>query len=413
MATTYTLTLLSEGAGSGPYYVVTYTTGSVYGPVQAGSPAYLPNVGSTDSVTIAENIGSFSYLAFKLNNGTGGDCELCNNSVIYTVTGSAPTGSCCAPTLDSLTITGSQVQISFTTGSSPCLNCGTITIETSTNGGSTWSTAQSNASCTASYLYTTSSVCSNQDVYFRLYQNCIGGTTSSYSNTGSIAVTGSGFTCCTPSITSLAVSASVTSSLILTYQTGSGVCCLSCSFITFVSSSDGGSTYGGDFTGSCGGGSVVVVGPPVGQTYYYKVQQTCSGSVTSSLSGPTSYENPAVPCGNVINVDNNATGGFGITSVTINGVAVSYVSGDNFTIDSGEFGAFTSNETGASVSVTVCYTSHTGDKHINLTDCANPAGSYCCDNLDTAGACCTFEGITLSCTSSCTLTIEANDGGCI
>ncbi len=64
MPSTYTLTLLSEQANSGPYYVVTYTTASIYGPVQAGSPAYLPDVGSTADVTIQENTAS--YLAFKL-----------------------------------------------------------------------------------------------------------------------------------------------------------------------------------------------------------------------------------------------------------------------------------------------------------------------------------------------------------
>jgi hypothetical protein len=79
----YLITLQSEGANSGPYYVVTYSTGSTYVPVISGSPAYLPNVGSTAFVIIPS--ASYTTLRFNLNNGIGGDCELCNNDVVYTV----------------------------------------------------------------------------------------------------------------------------------------------------------------------------------------------------------------------------------------------------------------------------------------------------------------------------------------
>jgi hypothetical protein len=85
----YKLTLQSESLNSGPYYVVTYSTGSAtYFPVVSGSPAYLPNTGSNATVVITS--GSYANLSFKLNNGVGGDCELCNNDVVYIVTGSAP-----------------------------------------------------------------------------------------------------------------------------------------------------------------------------------------------------------------------------------------------------------------------------------------------------------------------------------
>jgi hypothetical protein len=79
----YRITLTSEGVSSGPYYVVTYSTGSgTYFPVVAGSPAYLPNIGSTALITIPS--GSYTTLLLKLNNGIGG-CELCNNDVVYTI----------------------------------------------------------------------------------------------------------------------------------------------------------------------------------------------------------------------------------------------------------------------------------------------------------------------------------------
>lgn len=406
MPSSYSLTLLSQGLGSGPNYVVTYTTGSVYGPVLAGSPAYLPTVGSSAIVTISENTGSFSYLAFKLTNtGTG-----CNNTYIYTVTGSAPTpsGSCCAPTLTGTTITGSFVQVAFTTGSTLCLSCSAITVETSSNG-STWGIAEASASCTSSYLYPTSSACTGSNLYFRLYQQCVGGVTSSYSATSSVFISGSGQSCCSPSITNIAVSGSVTSSLLLSYITGSGACCLPCSYITIVSSSDGGSTFGGDFTASCGASPVTVVGPPLEQTYYYKIKQTCSGSVTSSFSATSSFANL---CTASINVDNNTTtGGLGITAVTVNTYPVTYVSGDNFTIDGGELGTFETNITGISVTVEITYTAHTGTKHINLSDCASPVNSFCDGALNTSGGTVMFEGVEINC--GCLLTIEANDGACL
>ena len=115
----YKLTLTSEGINSGPYYNVTYTTASVYYPVLAGSPAYLPNISS--SVVVSIPSGSFSYLAFNLNNGIGGDCELCNNNVTLIVTGSAPTTSTttttttAAPTTSTTTTTTTAAPTTSTT----------------------------------------------------------------------------------------------------------------------------------------------------------------------------------------------------------------------------------------------------------------------------------------------------------
>jgi hypothetical protein len=115
----YKLTLTSEGVSSGPYYNVTYTTASVYYPVLAGTPAYLPNVSS--SVVVSIPSGSFSYLAFNLNNGIGGDCELCNNNVTLVVTGSVPTTSTttttttAAPTTSTTTTTTTAAPTTSTT----------------------------------------------------------------------------------------------------------------------------------------------------------------------------------------------------------------------------------------------------------------------------------------------------------
>ena len=133
---TYGITLLTQGGNSGPNYIVTYTTASTYGPVAGGSPAYIPGTGSAYTWNVTINETSPAYLSFKLTSTAPG---LCSNTVEYTFTGSAPipTGSCCAPTITNTTITGSLVEVSFMTGSSLCLSCSSITVQTSSNG-TTW-----------------------------------------------------------------------------------------------------------------------------------------------------------------------------------------------------------------------------------------------------------------------------------
>ena len=289
----YQITLTSEAANSGPYYNVTYTTASVYNPVLSGTPAYLPEVG--DSVIVSIPSGSFSYLAFNLNNGVGGGCELCDNDVIFVVTGSAPTASCCTPTLDSVTPSGSFVNIAFTlpTASVSCLSCSTVTIQTSTNG-TTWGN-DSTGTCTSPRTITAPTAsCSSYTTYYRLYQTCSGSVTSSFSNTGSYFTSASEATCCTPSITSIALSGSSTSSLFVNYSAGATGCCLTCSFITLTTSSNG-ADWGGAVTASCTGSQFLVAAPSCSASSYYRLQQTCSGSVTSSFSATGSFTNNCPP----------------------------------------------------------------------------------------------------------------------
>ena len=80
----FNITLSAEGASSGPYYQVTFRSASIYMPVVAGSPAYLPTVGSQAVVTVP----SASFIQFKLTNGFE-DCSLCGNSVTFIATGSS------------------------------------------------------------------------------------------------------------------------------------------------------------------------------------------------------------------------------------------------------------------------------------------------------------------------------------
>lgn len=190
MPSSYNLTLTSEQANSGPYYVVTYTTASIYGPVLAGSPAFLPNVGSQAIVTISET--SSSYLAFKLTNNTSG-CEYCNNNVILTITGSAPVvptaSACCPPTITNVAVTGSTANIYFTTQSG-CADCVAITAQTSSDAVN-WG-SNTTSGCTSPFFFASSTgLPTGSYVDFRLQMTCSGSTSSSYSDIFSW-VTGSG-----------------------------------------------------------------------------------------------------------------------------------------------------------------------------------------------------------------------------
>ncbi len=112
---------------------------------------------------------------------------------------------------------------------------------------------------------------------------------SNYYATSSFISATSSF-CCTPTITSIEPSGSLTSSLFVNFATGSTGCCLACSFMTLVTSSNGVS-FGGAVTASCATGRFTTLAPSEGNTFYFKIQQTCTGSVTSSFSTVEAYTN--------------------------------------------------------------------------------------------------------------------------
>jgi len=91
MPVNFSITLNSAGGSSGPYYVVTYSTGSIFMPVLSGSPAYLPTVGSFATVTVPSEVTGSTYLAFNLNNNfTGDPCSVCDTDVILIYTSGSP-----------------------------------------------------------------------------------------------------------------------------------------------------------------------------------------------------------------------------------------------------------------------------------------------------------------------------------
>jgi hypothetical protein len=287
----YQIQLTSIGSNSGPYYNVTFTTASTFFPVLTGTPAFLPTTNSIANVTIPS--GSFDYLAFNLDNGVD-PCGLCDYDITVIVTGSAPTSSCCTPTLDSVTPSGSFVNVAFTLPlSASCLSCYSVTIQTSTNG-TTWGNDSTGVCTSPRTINAPTASCTEYTTYYRLYQTCDGSVTSSFSNTGSYFISASGNICCTPTIINTQLSGSSTSSLFVNYSVTSDICCLTCSFVTLQTSSNG-VDFGGDVTGSCVGSTFTIAAPACSTTGSYRLQQTCSGSVTSSYSAIVSFSNTCIP----------------------------------------------------------------------------------------------------------------------
>ena len=414
----YQLTLTSEQANSGPYYIVTYTTGSTFVPVLAGSPAFLPNVGSTAIVQIPSAASSASYLAFKLNNeGDQGPCAYCDNDVILVITGSTPTASICctgsllavnqclrytienfaAPTRffnytdcnrqsQTLTLTGftsasiclfdyefnSEVNIipagtctesgslsvlyNSSTASSTCLSCSFVTVQTSSNG-INWG-GNKTGSCGTSQsisLDLPSNISGSGSLYyFRIFQTCSGSVTSSFFNTGSLFVSAS-----LP--TSSCCEPTITSTTLsgsfvsLAFTLPASASCQSCSAIT-VETSVNNITWTGSNTAGCTSPFLYSTASlATASFHYFRMYQNCVGGATSSYSNTGS-----------LYISGSATGS-GCTGTTV------------FTIRNASCGGGTVNDIGLNG---VFFGSLSGPSTFPLTSTlygtkTNPSGLIC------------------------------------
>lgn len=295
----YKLTLTSEASNSGPYYVVTYSTGSTWMPVVSGSPAYLPDTGSTAIIVIPS--ASYSVLAFNLNNGTG--CELCDNDVVYVITGSFFT--CCTPTLNSISVasyysesvlnpsSSATMSANYTvTSGTYCYTCSYVVLERSIDSGSSWNTLAT-GSCESSVLYWPQQYSGGIDASYRIKTIC-GAVSSSASSTSSYDYPKA---CCEPTLGDITPSGSLTSSVFVNYTSSvSTTVCNSCSFVYAQSSSDG-TNWSPAVTSSCISSSVVMGAPQYsGSTYYYRLYQDCSSGYSNySATGSFTQTSGSTP----------------------------------------------------------------------------------------------------------------------
>jgi hypothetical protein len=165
------------------------------------------------------------------------------------VSGSIPPdpGTCCAPTITSITGSGANINIFFTT-SSGCAECTATTVQSSTNG-VTWG-SNNTGGCDSPRTITAPT----GSTYYRMFTNCASGATSSFSNTGSYtppvtpSPTGSQYNyyevskynCFPCSLNTTGLIARTTASVFLTtgnyYNNGDG-------YVYVVTNSDSGPSY--------------------------------------------------------------------------------------------------------------------------------------------------------------------------
>jgi hypothetical protein len=96
-----------------------------------------------------------------------------------------------------------------------------------------------------------------------------------------------------------------------------------------------------------------------------------------------------------------------ITSVAVNETSVTYVSGQNFTINAGQNGTFSTDQLGT-YDVEVSYNSHTPGQNITIVDSDNNTQ---CFDLDGESGSHVFTGVVV--TGGTTVTITISDGACL
>lgn len=143
---------------------------------------------------------------------------------------------------------------------------------------------------------------------------------------------------------------------------------------------------------------------------------TCTDSITqiipcattSTTTSTTSTTSTTTAPSNVdIFIDNNNSLDIPITGMTIGGVAVTYSSGQNFTIPAGNNGNFTSSELGTKT-VTITYGSHIPGQNITFVDSAS---NITCKDLNGSAGSFTIVGATI--TGGTTIYVTAADGACV
>jgi len=131
---------------------------------------------------------------------------------------------------------------------------------------------------------------------------------------------------------------------------------------------------------------------------------TTTTTSTTTTSSTTTTTTPSLVD---IFIDNNNSLDIPITGMTINGVAVTYDSGSNFTINAGNNGNFTSAQLGV-YTVVISYGSHTPGQNITFVDSDN---NITCQDLNGSGG--TFTIPSSSINGGTTIYVTAADGACI
>ena len=138
---------------------------------------------------------------------------------------------------------------------------------------------------------------------------------------------------------------------------------------------------------------------------------TTSTTTTTTTVAPTTTTTSTTTTTTTTNevlivIDNTNSLNIPITGMTINGVAVTYESGTNFTITAGNNGNFSSTETGTQT-VVITYGSHISGQNIVFIDSAS---EITCKDLNGSAGSFTIPSSTI--TAGTTIYVTATDGAC-
>jgi hypothetical protein len=95
-----------------------------------------------------------------------------------------------------------------------------------------------------------------------------------------------------------------------------------------------------------------------------------------------------------------------ITDITVGGVSVTYYSGTNFPINSGDVGSFTTTNVG-NYTIRVYYGTHIAGQNITVVDSSSVL--TCCD-LNPGGGLCLISGADLDTITA--VQVSVSDGAC-
>jgi len=194
--------------------------------------------------------------------------------------------------------------------------------------------------------------------------------------------------------------------LTIDYQVNSGSASLLAVYgtntlsITGLVSTNGSTTYSYTYNPSVGTilGITFSTRQNPAVTQNFNVRTSCAATTTTTTTAPPTVD---------IFIDNNNSLDIPITGMTINGVAVTYSSGANFTINAGNNGNFTSTQLGT-YTVVITYGSHISGQNITFVDSDN---NITCKDLNGSAGSFTIAGATI--TGGTTIYVTAADGACL
>jgi hypothetical protein len=158
-------------------------------------------------------------------------------------------------------------------------------------------------------------------------------------------------------------------------------------------------------TGTCTNGITQTI-PCAGGTTTTTTTAAPTTTTTTTAAPTTTTTTTVAPASTVAIYITNSSLDVPIGGMTINGVAVTWISSVDFYVNTGDSGNFESSETGTQ-DVVISYGTHVAGQRITFTDSDNVVT---CQTLNGSGGTFTITGAAI--TAGTTITVESVDGVC-